>query len=113
MVSFRRPPFSPEREVTRAHLRTRAERATGGTGGSGGPGFRNFVIGGDDDDGYGYCAFTQRIEDVSTFASSTDESVTLTFWARGQAGASPNGDIHINLKQCFGSTPPATDREDL
>tara|TARA_B100000029_G_scaffold512416_1_gene609011 strand:+ start:6468 stop:7337 length:870 start_codon:yes stop_codon:yes gene_type:complete len=32
MVSFRRPPFSPEREVTRAQLRTRAERMTGGTG---------------------------------------------------------------------------------
>lgn len=32
MVSFRRPPFSPEREVTRAHLRTRADRITGGTG---------------------------------------------------------------------------------
>ena len=32
MVSLRRPPFSPEREVTRAHLRTRAERSTGGNG---------------------------------------------------------------------------------
>ena len=32
MANFRRPPFSPEREVTRAHLRTRAERSTGGNG---------------------------------------------------------------------------------
>ncbi|MBP02917.1 MAG: hypothetical protein CMM25_08925 [Rhodospirillaceae bacterium] len=79
---------------------------TGGTGGTGGSSFRNFVAGGADDDGYGYCAFSQRIEDVTTFASNVDESVTLTFWARGMPGPSPNGDIHVNLKQCFGSNIP-------
>jgi len=70
--------------------------------------YRNFSYGDDDEGGAGsehkgFCAFSQRIEGVRTFAEGQDEYVTLSFWARGIPGPQTNGDIHINLKQCFGS----------
>ena len=79
--------------------------STGNAGSTGDdPGFRSYTL--DGDNMRGSVAFSQRIEGVKTFASNVDESVTLTFWAKGEPGPQLQGDIYVNLKQCFGSDLP-------
>jgi hypothetical protein len=79
--------------------------STGNAGSTGDdPGFRSYTL--DGDNMRGSVCFSQRIEGVKTFASNVDESVTLTFWAKGEPGPQLQGDIYVNLKQCFGSDLP-------